>query len=279
MNREPPHQLEKWRTNIAAAAASDNLRRGPNGVAAKVRRRRGESGANRLGLPPRIQRTGEPGKTIVQSADEVRVYRGPTLSGAWLDDLDLRGLDLTETTLSGVNLRKVGLGGAILTRTNWARVELSSCDLQRADLQDAAFEGARLQQCNLAQVQLVGARVRNAHFLDCMMPGLCMDGARWKDVVVEGADTPYLSAEKAVLLRCRFANQRLGGAPLMRARLGAAFLLECDLRFANLYAADLRGAVLIRCDLSDAHFDDADLTGTVLVDCKSERTDWANCRR
>ena len=124
-----------------------------------------------------------------------------------------------------------------------------------------------------------GASLRNAHLVDCMMPGVLLDGARWKDVVVEGADTPYLSAEKAVFMRCRFANQRLGGAPLMRARFAGAFLLECDLRFANLYAADLRGAVLIRCDLSDAHFDDADLTGAVIIDCTTERTDWADCRR
>ena len=139
--------------------------------------------------------------------------------------------------------------------------------------------GVRLQGCSLSQAQGGGMTLRASHLLDCMMQGMGLQGARWKDVHVEGGDTGYIQAEKAVFLRCRFSNQRLGGSPLMRARLAGAFLAECDLRAANLYAADLRGAVLVRCDLSEAHFDDADLTGAVLLDCRTERTDWADARR
>jgi uncharacterized protein YjbI with pentapeptide repeats len=131
----------------------------------------------------------------------------------------------------------------------------------------------------LAQIRAGGLSLRSAHLLDCMMAGTALPGTRWRDVHVEGGDTSWIDLTRAVLLRVRFSNARLGGASLTRARLNGAFLAECDLRFANLYAAELRGAVLVRCDLSDAQAAEADLSGAVMIDCRTDRAELGAARR
>jgi uncharacterized protein YjbI with pentapeptide repeats len=215
----------------------------------------------------------------VQSPDEVLACRGGTVTGARLESLDLRNGDLRATRFAGVSLRRVGLADADLSATVWDGAELVACDLQGVDLRGARVHGGRLEGCNLTRLRASDLRWRQTQLVECNLSGTDLSGARWRDVDVQGGEVGYIAFEKAVLIRVRFANPRLGGAPLMRAKLAGAFLIECDLRAANLYNADLRGAVLMRCDLSDALFDGADLTGAVLLDCRTDRTDWADARR
>jgi uncharacterized protein YjbI with pentapeptide repeats len=215
----------------------------------------------------------------LESPDEVLACRGGTITGARLESLDLRAQDLRATRFAGVSLRRVGLADADLQGTVWERTEAVACDLAGVDLRRARLHGARLEGCNLARLRAADVRWRQTTLVECNLSGTDLAGTRWRDVEVQGGDCGYLSFEKAVLIRARFAHPRLGGSPLMRANFAGAFLIECDLKAANLYNADLRGAVLLRCDLSDALFDGADLTGAVLLDCRTDRTDWSGARR
>jgi uncharacterized protein YjbI with pentapeptide repeats len=60
----------------------------------------------------------------LHTPDEVLAHRGRTLSGAWLEHMDLRGQDLEGTRFEGLGLRSIGLRDASLGRTAWQRVEL-----------------------------------------------------------------------------------------------------------------------------------------------------------
>ena len=170
----------------------------------------------------------------------------------------------------------MGLIDASLASVTFERSNLIACDAQRANLNATRTITSRLEGCNLCQVRASGSQWRHSQLVDCVFTGASFAGSRWRSVEIEGGETSYFSLEKAVLLDVQFRNDRLGGCPLMRVRFGGAFLIDCDLKSANLYGADLRRSVLIRTNLSGAHLDGADLTDAVLINCVTDRTDWAD---
>jgi hypothetical protein len=90
----------------------------------------------------------------------------PDLSGAWLVEAELRGINLAQANLARANLRMSTLSRANLTRAN----------LRGADLRAASLRGARLTQADLTRAvlrytSLTEARVDGARFTGCEIYG------------------------------------------------------------------------------------------------------------
>jgi len=89
--------------------------------------------------------------------------------------IDLRGLHLTNAILDGANLTRAGLRGANLTRAI-----LSSADLTGADLRGANLTGAMLGNANLTGAMLGSANLTGASLYSADLTGAMLGPARPK---------------------------------------------------------------------------------------------------
>ena len=98
------------------------------------------------------------------------------LSGALLQDVDLAGVDFSNTKLHGTNLGRANLSGANfqyatatkawfesanLSRASFLRADLSGAKLMKADLTDAHFLDANLNEAIISDANLSGAKFSN----------------------------------------------------------------------------------------------------------------------
>lgn len=149
--------------------------------------------------------------------------------------------------------------GSEIIETEVSSLDLSECDAERVNLRASRLETLTLVGCNLRGLEAV-------------------------DVILEGCDLSGSDLSESRLLRVEFRECRLSGADLSRSVLrdvrftGCKFdqanfrmsegervwLLDSNMRQADLYGLRLRASRLLRCDLSESEFSQADLKGTQL---------------
>jgi len=156
--------------------------------------------------------------SLVQSVDG----RAPViaLSGADLNDVNLRYADLTGANLAASDLSDADLSDADLTGANLGNADLGNADLAAAILSDADLHSADLSGAFLPAV-LSGANLTNADLLianlsDADLTEANLSGADLRNADLHGADSQKL----------------LGGGS--GAELGNADLRDADLRYADL---------------------------------------------
>ena len=138
----------------------------------------------------------------------------PNLSGAYLDRVAWRGVDLRG-------------------------VELEGADLSRAELQRAQFDAANLDRALLCQASLEGASLASA-----MARGADLNHADLVSLRAEAVDLFDANLEWANLTEAFLRNARLFGSNLKEARLSGADLTRANLCGAEIAGADFTGAVL-----------------------------------
>ena len=142
------------------------------------------------------------------------------LTGAILNEANLRKADFTTTMLKHALLLRTDLSDAVLDRANICNSDLRGANLSNATLFRTGLSYALLTRANLSSANL------NAAYLN--------------ETNLQHAD---------------FNAAKLIGADFRKARLMEALLTDADLTDANLTGADLRKA-----DLSGAVMNNADLT-------------------
>lgn len=88
-----------------------------------------------------------------------------------LEDVDLRGLDLSGLSFDNVCLRSAKMANANLTSCSFRNSDLSGASLWQSDLQGAVLDGANLEGADLDMANLdgcsfLGARIRKTIFPD-----------------------------------------------------------------------------------------------------------------
>jgi len=157
---------------------------------------------------------------------------GAILTGATLNDTDLRGSNLTWSTLT-------------------------RADLRRANLSWADLRGAILEQADLSRSILIRAIFRNAMLNRAVLNwDAQLRGADLSIVNMQGADLRGADLSGADLRRANFSRANLSGADLR-----GAHLRDVSFREANLTGVDLRGADLTNVDLKGADVTGIDLRG------------------
>ena len=119
------------------------------------------------------------------------------LRGARLEHADLRGVDLsgsdltgavlTHADLSGSDLSGSDLTGAVLTHADLSGSDLSGALLQDVDLQGACLEEVDLRGADLGRADLTGANLRDANFKRAVVKGARFHNALLRDNHLEEA--------------------------------------------------------------------------------------------
>ena len=175
--------------------------------------------------------------------DEViaRLAADADFTRAWLNGLDLSGLDFTGANLRAARMNGVDLSGAVLDGA-----ELSQAWMMEADLTGASLKGATLFQTQLTRARLAGADLTGARlaadFTKADLTGAVFDNADFS------AD---MKNQSMGLMRGVLRNADADGASFKGAQM-----MRADMEFASLKGADFTGA-----DLSMATMGGADLTG------------------
>jgi uncharacterized protein YjbI with pentapeptide repeats len=151
------------------------------------------------------------------------------LTGAWLEGVDLSGLNLQNACLYGAVLRFAKLEGACLNRADLRHADLSGANLDQAELEDALLEGSNLSQASLRRAILRYANLK-------------------------GANLQGTNLIEADLLNAHLIQANLAGTNLWLARGNLANFWKANLSRSNLEQTDLVGA-----NLSSVNFDDASL--------------------
>ena len=109
--------------------------------------------------------------------------RGATLAGANLRRANLTNAILTHVDLSEANLREAILTDVDLSEANLRGADLSGADLTNADLTDADLSDADLRDANLTGADLSGANLTNTDLTDADLTDVNMEGATLRDTL------------------------------------------------------------------------------------------------
>ncbi|MCZ6532579.1 MAG: pentapeptide repeat-containing protein [SAR324 cluster bacterium] len=119
------------------------------------------------------------------------------LSGAHLQDAQLRGGDFSKSDLSDAVLWDADLGqaefweanlrGAKLIRVNLERAVLMLADMRGADLVGAEMSGANLREADLRQADLIAVNLTGADLTGADLRGVDFEAARLSGAVLDAA--------------------------------------------------------------------------------------------
>ncbi|MBW4429872.1 MAG: pentapeptide repeat-containing protein [Nostoc desertorum CM1-VF14] len=83
-----------------------------------------------------------------------------------IEDVDLRGANLSGADLRWVNLKNADIRGANLVDVNLCKANLDNTNLSNCDLKDANLSGAYIRQANFENIDLKGANLSEADFTE-----------------------------------------------------------------------------------------------------------------
>jgi len=143
------------------------------------------------------------------------------LSGADLNNADLRGINLRSVNLSNANLRSARLRGA---------------DLSKAILHSAYLDKADLSHSNLFDASLQFAKLRGANLCDANLNCAILAGANFEKARLRGAN----------LFRTNLSFSNLNYADLSRTDLSCSYFYLAEIHEVKLNKAIIAGTDL-RC--------------------------------
>jgi uncharacterized protein YjbI with pentapeptide repeats len=112
---------------------------------------------------------------LTRGSCQEKNFIGINLQGAYLQDADMRGFNLTDANLTGADLRAADLRGSTLVRTQLAGADLQKADLRECVLIDANLTEADFRKADLRRSTLVRAQVARADFTEADLTGICIE--------------------------------------------------------------------------------------------------------
>jgi uncharacterized protein YjbI with pentapeptide repeats len=211
---------------------------------------RGETGRKtRLDVITPINTLNLRGEDLINDAklaDILKKNDSSTDVPRWVATLSLAGRDLTGANLEDADVRHVDFSDATLNRAILVFAWAKNAQFNRAQLQGAHFDGVDLQGASLFRAQLQGASLFGAQLQSATLDGAQLQGA-------------FLGA--APLIGAAY----LQGATLDRAQLQGAWLDGAQFQGASLSHAQLQGASLDGAQLLGTSLDHAQLQGASFV--------------
>ena len=189
----------------------------------------------------------------------------PDLSGA-----DLQGAYLVDVNLKGINLSRANLNNATLVGMKLGEVNLDGAHLRQADLRAAHLGGAKLNEANLEKALLIHtylreAELNKANLNEANIKGASLRSAKLAKADLRGADLSSADLRDADLRQAELQGAKLRNAKLSKADISSANLTSADLTSADLHEARLAGAILIDATLREAVLQRADLCQAALI--------------
>jgi uncharacterized protein YjbI with pentapeptide repeats len=227
---------------------------------------RGETGRKtRLDVITPINTLNLRGEDLINDAklaDILKKNDSSTDVPRWVATLSLAGRDLTGANLEDADVRHVDFSDATLNRAilvfAWAKnAQFNSAQLQGAhldgvDLQGASLFGAQLQGASLFGAQLQGATLDRAQLQGAFLGAAPLIGAAY----LQGASLDRAQLQGAWLDGAQFQGASLSHAQLQGASLDGVQLLGTSLDHAQLQGASFVGVCVWRADARQAAWQD-----------------------
>lgn len=147
--------------------------------------------------------------------------------GAAFTDIDVSGerlldRDLVECLISGARLDDAELRGSRMRETRWDHCEATTLGLSGTELREVELVG-----CRFGALELYDTKARMLHVEDCRLGYLNLRGAELVDVT---------------FTNCTITDLDLGGAQIDRLALPGCRVVNLIVSEASLRDVDLRGA-------------------------------------
>lgn len=185
--------------------------------------------------------------------------------------VDLSGLQLSESYLPGINFSRANLRDADIAYGSFANSNFNGADMSRVEARNATFMDADLRGAILCDATLADADMRKARMSGANLTSINLNKANLQDVDFSGSLMPGAMLRLATVFRANFSDcdlsnadlsdARLNGVKFLRASLNKALLIGTDLSSADFTGADLRGAQMWKAMLVETRLDGANLTG------------------
>ena len=170
-------------------------------------------------------------------------------------EIDLRGVNLTDTVLSGANLSYANLNNA---------------QLKNVDFTDTILRGAKMKDTldlDLTKADLRGFKITQVDLENTSLEEVNLSGERLKGLNLSKARLSRANLRNAVLKNANLTGIDLTNADLTGAKLQGAILKNAQINGAkglNLQGADLRGLDLSQVELEGRNLSGANLEGQVI---------------
>lgn len=235
-----------------------------------------------------------PGLAEIQAQ---KVAFAKNLSGAWLENADLRRVNFASSDLTDARLKKANLAHCIFQGTTLTGADLSSSDLSDAVLSDVIGNRAVLDGVTMnSGTNLCGGTFNNASFryivggsgAPCMnnitAEGALFDHSDFSHVPFNQARLKGASLVEVVLKGAQMGNTDFSDAVMTQIRCEGASLQACKFDKATLAGADFSGADLTHSTFVGANLTNAnlakvaglteiDISGALLIGAKLQKLD------
>ena len=195
------------------------------------------------------------------------------LSGTFIFETDLCGVDFTGADLSHSTFGKVNLSQAVLNESILDNVLFTEVNLMGAGLREASLRKARFYDVNLKAANLYEANLRQASFTNADFSGAHLSLADLTFAELCGAKISNAFVNDAKICRANLDGVDLTGSVLWKANLYQTGLVDANLSDAHLEGANFTQTSLIRANLKGANLTEAVLTAANLTDACLVETD------
>lgn len=230
---------------------------------------------------------------IKKQATQATQFRGMNLSGLYLVDLDLTGLDFTGSICEGTQFQGCDLVGArfsqaILTRANFRDAKMASSDLSDAVCQQATFDGADLTQANLTNADLTESSCRLAGFEKAALTKAQFNQSDLTGATFVRVDASQSAFNESLIDHCDFTAATLNKVDFIRARILSSQFNQVISNRLEFSGASIKDCCFTNADLSASvamlkpvfdgcRFENAELTGSNWTTANVINCHFLNC--
>ena len=188
--------------------------------------------------------------------------KGEEGARANLSNLDLRGIDLKNSSLMRAILRGVNLSGVSLEGADLREADLAGSSLEGVNLKDAKITGTNFEHTNLKNAILDGVEGLYANFTLSNLENSSFIGATLEGVNLSDTNSKNANFSNSFLKRGDFNDSVLCGANFSNADLENSSLTRANLSLANITNANLE----------NVDFREANMDGVNLLNANVENT-------
>jgi uncharacterized protein YjbI with pentapeptide repeats len=134
------------------------------------------------------------------------------LRRAYLEDIDLPNVNLSNADLYWAYLRNAQLSGANLSHAQLEIIDLSKADLQGANLSGARLAGGYLREANLSNASLHKARLVGVNFNRAVLTNANLEGANLRNAVLVDTDLTNANLNGGLVYGAGVWNAKTDGA-------------------------------------------------------------------
>jgi uncharacterized protein YjbI with pentapeptide repeats len=231
----------------------------------------------------------DPDRMVKRSREEVIAMYGrgeslayAHLSGVDLSDLELPGIDLSQTHCNktlfvGTNLEGANLTQLIAQNADFSKANLSGCQLAKGVFIKSKLTGTDLRNVQCSQTtfkdsDLIGANFSGAvlymtSVIDCPLSKVKMTETRSELSIFSGADASESDFREARFTRCILQNLTVDGADFSQAAFPSTILMAVAGERTSFRGADMnKGRMGNGTSLPEADFRDIQLSQGCLRD-------------